>query len=97
MNQLKVWHLVGGIVAQLILVGIFLGVLSSKVDAHDIKIKENATDIKRIDTDGPSVWKTSVRFSDKEAEQVRRSLDALQSDMKQLRDTMVRIEAQLKQ
>lgn len=93
-GNLKTWHMIVALAIQLILGGMFAGSISSDVKAHDRQLQSQGADIKRLDNEGPSVWRTSVRFNDKEAEQVKRELEALRSELQSQRAILIRIEAQ---
>lgn len=93
-GTLKIWHMIVALAVQLIVGGMFAGSISADVKAHERQISVNAADIKRMDNEGPAVWRTSVRFSDKEADQMKRELEALRAELQSQRAILVRIEAQ---
>jgi hypothetical protein len=96
-GQLKVWHLILTVAVQLVIGGVWAGQISGDVRSHEKRIVANEADIKRMDNDGPAIWRNSLRFSDKEAEQVKRDIEAMRNDLAMQRALLVRIEQQLKQ
>ncbi|MGC3961322.1 MAG: hypothetical protein QM813_26365 [Verrucomicrobiota bacterium] len=96
-GNVKVWHLILTVAVQLVIGGIWAGQMGSAVQAHEKRLSAAESDVKRMDNDGPAVWRNSLRFSDKEAEQVKRDLEAMRAEMQSQRQILVRIEAQLRQ
>lgn len=95
-KTLKLWQLVLTVAIQLIVGGIWAGAIGADVRQHGKTLTTLEGDVKRMDNEGPSVWRNTLRFSDKEADQVKRDLEAMRAEMQTQRQILVRIEQQLK-
>ena len=99
-RRLKLWHLIitVGIAALGQLGALFLwgGSISTTVSAHELRLSTTEKDVKRIDSDGSAIYKSSTRFTEKEVQEMKQSINEMRREMADNKQLLIQIINQTK-
>lgn len=100
MKEAKLWHLLLtaliAIIAPIVTITLWAGEMKSDVRNHEKVLAVVVSDIKRMDNDGPAIWRNTMRFSDEQAKELKRDVEQVKNEVQSQRQILIRIEQQLK-